>query len=58
MGKYFTAEDIALIEHEVLAESNLLDMADSSINWMLYISGIHDLADIIIAKIKEKEGDA
>ena len=56
MGKYFTAEDIALIEHEVLAESNLLDKADSSINWM-YISGIHDLADIIIAKIKEKEGD-
>ena len=53
MGKYFTAEDIALIEHEVLAESNLLDMADSSINWMLYISGIHDLADIIIAKIKD-----
>ena len=52
---FFDAKDIAMIEHELLSENDILDAPTETM--MFYLAGVHDLADKIIKIIKEKEGD-
>ena len=56
MGEYFTPEEIALIEHEIIAESEILEWKPEDAVW--YLSGIHEMAQKVIDKINEKEGEA
>lgn len=56
MGKYFTAEEIALIEHEIITESEILEWKSEDAVW--YLSGIYEMAKKVIDKISEKEGES
>lgn len=53
--KYVSVEDIALIEHELITESEILEWKPEDAVW--YLSGIHEMAQKVIDKISEKEGD-
>ena len=53
--KYISVEDIALIEHELITESEILEWKAEDAVW--YLSGIHEMAQKVIDKISEKEGD-
>jgi hypothetical protein len=55
MGKYFEEKDIAMIEHEVIRESDILEWVPEHLQW--YLAGAHDIAERIIQTINEKEGD-
>lgn len=55
MGEYFDEKDIAMIEHEAITEQEFLDWKPEDMQW--YLSGLHEMAMKIIAKINEKEGD-
>lgn len=52
---FFEAKDIALIEHELISEQDILEMRPEDSVW--YLSGAHDLAEKIIKMIERKEGD-
>ena len=47
---YFDEKDIALIEHEVIKSMALLEGDAKDEIW--YLTGVHDLAEAIILKIK------
>ena len=53
--KYISVEDIALIEHELITESEILEWKPEDAVW--YLSGIHEMAQKVIDKISEKEGE-
>lgn len=55
MGKYFDEKDIAVIEHELIRESDILEWVPEHFQW--YIAGVHDLTEKIIQTINEKDGD-
>ena len=55
MGKYIYDFDIALVEHELITESEILEWKPEDAVW--YLSGIHDMAQKVINKINEKEGE-
>ncbi len=52
--KSFYDTEIAMLEHEAIAESELLEWRPEDAQW--YLAGIHDFAERIIEKIREKEG--
>ena len=52
--KSFYDTDIALMEHEFIKEGNILETDGEYMKW--YLAGVHDFADKIIEKIREKEG--
>ncbi len=52
--KSFYDTEIAMLEHEAIAESKLLEWRPEDAQW--YLAGIHDFAERIIEKIREKEG--
>lgn len=52
--KSFYDTEIAMLEHEAIAESELLEWNPEQAQW--YLEGIHDFAQRIIEKIREKEG--
>lgn len=54
--KYVSVEDIALIEHELITESEILEWKPEDAVW--YLSGIHEMAQKVIDKISEKEGES
>ena len=56
MSKYelFKKEDIAMIEHELLASTNVLE-AEGSTGLLWYIQGVIDMANKIIAVIEKGE---
>lgn len=49
----FFESDIALIEHEMMEENDILDWMPEHLQW--YLAGVHDMAQRIIEKIREKE---
>ena len=53
---YFEAKDIALIEHKIISESNILEWKPD--DFLMYLSGIHDFAEELIKIIRGKEGGA
>jgi len=56
MGEYFTSEEIAMVEHEIIAESEILEWAADNALW--YLAGVNEMAKKLIRKITEKEGES
>lgn len=52
--KSFYDSEIALMEHELIRESEILEFAPEHLQW--YLCGVHDFAERVIEKIREKEG--
>lgn len=52
--KLFSDTEIAMMEHDAIEESELLEWRPEDAQW--YLAGIHDFAKRIIEKIREKEG--
>lgn len=50
----FYDADIAMLEHEMIAENDILEWMPEHLQW--YLAGVHDFAQRIIEKIREKEG--
>lgn len=50
----FYDSDIALLEHEIIEESSISDWKPEDLQ--MYLMGIHDMAQKVIAKIQNKEG--
>lgn len=48
----FYPEDIAMLEHEFIRQHDILEFSPEHLQW--YLSGIHDFAEQIISKIREK----
>lgn len=51
--KSFYDSEIALIEHEVISDSELLEWKAEDAQW--YLAGIHEMAKRIIDKIREED---
>lgn len=49
----FYDSEIALMEHEMFAENDILEWTPEHLQW--YIAGVHDFADAVIRMIQEKE---
>lgn len=49
----FYESDIALIEHEMMEENDILEWMPEHLQW--YLAGVHDMAQQIIDKIRKKE---
>lgn len=50
----FYESDIAMMEHEIIGESSIGDWRPEDLQ--MYLMGIHDMAQKVIAKIQNKEG--
>lgn len=48
----FYDSDIAMIEHELIRENDILEWMPERLQW--YLAGVHDLAEKIIEKMREK----
>lgn len=46
--------EIAMIEHDLITENEVLDWKAEDAQW--FISGVHAMAQAVIDKIREKEG--
>ena len=55
MGEYFTPEDIAMAEHELMSENEILEWRPDDAVW--YLSGVHEMAMKLMQKFK-KEGES
>ena len=49
----FYDNEIAMMEHEMIREQNILEFDPVNLQW--YLAGIHDFAEAIIEKIRQKE---
>ena len=49
----FYDSEIAMMEHEMIQEQNILEFDPVNLQW--YLAGIHDFAEAIIEKIHERE---
>ena len=54
--KYFSPADIALMEHNIIKENDVLETQSENMMW--YLAGVHDFAEKLINIINESEGDA
>lgn len=52
--KSFYDTDIALMEHDFISESSMLDWRPEDAQF--YLAGVHAFAEKVIEKIREKEG--
>lgn len=52
--KLFSDTEIALLEHELITESELLEWKPDDAQF--YLAGVHAFAEKVIEKIREKEG--
>jgi len=48
-------EEIAMIEHDVLSELNVLEMRQGE--WQFYVAGVNDMARRIISMLADKDHD-
>ena len=55
MGKYFTPEEIAMAEHEIIVEMEILEWKADNALW--YLAGINDMAKKLMQKF-DKEGES
>lgn len=46
-------DEIAMMEHEFIKEAEVLETSSERMMW--YLAGIHDFADAVIRRIREKE---
>lgn len=51
----FYADEIALIEHDLIGESDIADMRPGDLQ--LYLMGVHAMAQKVIERIRRKDGD-
>lgn len=51
----FYAEEIAMMEHEMIAASHPLELEQGE--WRFYLAGIHDMAQKVIEAIRRKVGE-
>lgn len=51
--KSFYDTEIAMMEHEFIKESEILESNSERMMW--YLAGVHDFADAVIRMIREKE---
>lgn len=51
----FDAVEIAMIEHNIIKESELLEWKSAGAIW--YLSGIHEFAERLIQLINERGGE-
>ena len=49
----FYDTEIAMLEHEIIQESDILENHTEGMMW--YLAGVHDMAQKVIEKIQEKE---
>lgn len=52
--KSFYDTEIAMLEHEIITESELLEWKPDDAQF--YLAGVHAFAEKVIEKIREKEG--
>lgn len=46
-------DEIAMMEHEFIKDAEILETTSERQMW--YLAGVHDFADAVIRKIREKE---
>lgn len=51
----FDDTEIAMIEHEIITESELLEWKPDDAVW--YLAGIHEFAEKLIQLINERDGE-
>lgn len=48
----FFDSEIAMLEHELISENDILEFSPEHLQW--YLAGAHDLAEKIIKKMRER----